>query len=124
MDITHQIKQLFKDIRSHHTLVHHITNYVTVNDCANIVLAIGANPVMADDVNEVEDMVSICNALVINIGTLNDRTIESMLKAGKKANDLGIPVVLDPVGAGATPFRFHTVEKLLQEHYNKSFKSK
>ena len=115
MDITHQIKQLFQDIRSHHTLVHHITNYVTVNDCANIVLAIGANPVMADDVNEVEDMVSICNALVINIGTLNDRTIESMLKAGKKANDFGIPVVLDPVGVGATPFRFHTVEKLLQE---------
>jgi len=96
-------------------LVHHITNYVTVNDCANVVLAIGANPVMADDPVEVEDMVSICDALVINIGTLNERTVSSMIKAGKKANAKNIPVILDPVGVGATPFRFETAANLLKE---------
>ncbi len=114
MDITSKIDQLFEAVRTHRTLVHHITNYVTVNDCANVVLAIGANPVMADESREVEDMVSICNALVLNIGTLNERTIESMIKAGKKANALGIPVVLDPVGVGATPFRFQTTKNLLE----------
>ncbi len=115
MDIVAQLKELFHEVRSKRTLIHHITNYVTVNDCANVVLAIGANPVMADDPSEVEDMVSICNALVINIGTLNERTIASMLKAGKKANELGIPIVLDPVGVGATPFRFQTAKVLLSE---------
>ena len=115
MDMVSRLEKLFDTVRSKRTLIHHITNYVTVNDCANVVLAIGANPVMADDPQEVEDMVSICNALVINIGTLNERTVTSMLKAGKKANELGIPVVLDPVGVGATPFRFESAKKLLQE---------
>jgi len=110
-----QISALFKEIRTKRTLVHHITNYVTVNDCANVVLAIGANPVMADDPLEVEDMVSICDALVINIGTLNERTVSSMIKAGKRANEKNIPVILDPVGVGATPFRFQTAESLLKE---------
>jgi hydroxyethylthiazole kinase len=110
-----QISALFKEIRTKRTLVHHITNYVTVNDCANVVLAIGANPVMADDPVEVEDMVSICDALVINIGTLNERTVSSMIKAGKRANEKNIPVILDPVGVGATPFRFKTAETLLKE---------
>ncbi len=96
-------------------LVHNITNYVTVNDCANILLACGASPIMADDVNEVEEITSICNALVINIGTLNERTILSMLKAGRKANALGHPVVLDPVGAGASSFRTATTFQLLKE---------
>ena len=114
MDITPQIRELLRKIRSQRTLVHHITNYVTVNDCANVVLAIGANPVMADDAQEVEEMVSICNALVINIGTLNERTLDSMLKAGKKANELSIPIVLDPVGVGATSFRFGAIERLLE----------
>jgi len=110
-----EISALFKEIRTKRTLVHHITNYVTVNDCANVVLAIGANPVMADDPEEVEDMVSICDALVINIGTLNERTVSSMIKAGKRANEKNIPVILDPVGVGATPFRFQTAETLLKE---------
>ena len=115
MDIIAQLGKLLEDVRSKRTLIHHITNYVTVNDCANVVLAIGANPVMADDPREVEDMVSICNALVINIGTLNERTVASMIKAGKRANALNIPVVLDPVGVGATPFRFESAKALLEE---------
>lgn len=115
MDMVSQLKELFHEVRSKRTLIHHITNYVTVNDCANVVLAIGANPVMADELGEVEEMVGICNALVINIGTLNERTVSSMVKAGKRANLLGIPVVLDPVGVGATPFRFESAKSLLQE---------
>lgn len=96
-------------------LIHNITNYVTVNDCANILLACEASPIMADDINEVEEITSICNALVINIGTLNERTIQSMLKAGKKANELGHIVVLDPVGAGASTLRTSTTFQLLKE---------
>lgn len=96
-------------------LVHNITNYVTVNDCANALLALGASPIMADDQNEVEDIISICNALVINIGTLNERTIAAMIRAGKKANELGKPVILDPVGAGASQLRTEAVFKLLKE---------
>lgn len=85
----------FANVRAKSPLVHNITNYVTVNDCANMVLACGASPIMADDAAEVEDITTICGGLNINIGTLNSRTIESMLKAGKKANALGHPVVLD-----------------------------
>ena len=96
-------------------LVHNITNYVTVNDCANIILACGGSPIMADDLNEVEDITSICNSLVINIGTLNESTILSMIKAGKKSNELNHPVILDPVGIGASEFRMYTVSKLLEE---------
>lgn len=96
-------------------LVHNITNYVTVNDCANIILACGGSPIMADDLNEVEDITSICNSLVINIGTLNESTILSMIKAGKKSNELNHPVILDPVGIGASKFRMYTVSKLLEE---------
>ncbi|MDP4151857.1 MAG: hydroxyethylthiazole kinase [Bacillota bacterium] len=107
--------ELISEVRSKKPLVHHITNYVTVNDCANIVLAIGASPIMADDIGEVEDIVSISSVLVINIGTLNSRTINSMIAAGKKANELKIPVVLDPVGAGASPLRNDTVNKLISE---------
>ncbi len=95
-------------------LVHHITNYVTVNDCANACLAIGASPIMADEATEVCDITAIASSLVINIGTLNERTVASMLKAGMKANECGIPVVLDPVGAGASGFRNETAAKLLE----------
>lgn len=109
------IVQALKDVREKSPLVHQITNYVTVNDCANITLAIGASPVMADDINEVEDMVSIASALVINIGTLNSNTVKSMIAAGKKANELGVPVVLDPVGVGATPFRNKVGAELIKE---------
>ncbi|MEQ8199270.1 MAG: hydroxyethylthiazole kinase [Clostridiaceae bacterium] len=113
MKINKKIGLLLEKIREKGPLVHHLTNYVTVNDCANITLAIGASPVMADDINEVKDMVSLASSLVINIGTLNSRTVESMLAAGKKANERGIPVILDPVGAGATPYRTEVAKKIL-----------
>ncbi|MEW6723831.1 MAG: hydroxyethylthiazole kinase [Bacillota bacterium] len=102
-------------IREKKPLVHHITNYVTVNDCANTTLAIGALPVMAHSPDEVEDMVSLAQALVLNIGTLDNSQVAVMIKAGQKANSLGIPVVLDPVGAGATPYRTRTAETILNE---------
>ena len=107
--------ELFENVRNTCPLIHNITNYVTVNDCANMVLACGASPIMADDAAEVEDITSICGGLNINIGTLNSRTITSMLLAGKKANQLGHPVVLDPVGAGASTLRTGTALRLLQE---------
>lgn len=102
-------------VREKSPLVHCITNYVTVNDCANAVLAIGASPIMADDIDEVEDITSISSSLVINIGTLNSRTIKSALCAGKTANKLNIPVVFDPVGAGASKLRNEAVKQLLSE---------
>ena len=100
-------------VRSAHPLIHNITNYVTVNDCANVLLACGGSPIMADDAAEVEEITSICSGLNINIGTLNERTIKSMLLAGKKANELSHPVVLDPVGAGASSLRTNTAKLLL-----------
>ncbi len=114
-ELIEQITKMLEDVRTKKPLVHHITNYVTVNDCANIVLAIGASPIMADDIDEVEAITSISSALVLNIGTLNRRTVESMLAAGKKANALGIPVVFDPVGAGASQLRNQTTERILEE---------
>ena len=114
MDIKEGLKEVFASLQKKRALVHHITNYVTVNDCANVVLAIGASPIMADEISEVEEMVGICDALVLNIGTANERTIASMLKAGSAANAKGIPVVLDPVGIGATAFRHTSVETLMK----------
>lgn len=106
---------MLKNVRSIHPLVHNITNYVTVNDCANALLSLGASPIMADDEEEVEEITAISNALVINIGTLNSRTVKSMILAGRKANQLNIPVVLDPVGAGASKLRTETAFRLLEE---------
>ena len=106
---------IFKNVRKKSPLIHNITNYVTVNDCANIVIACGASPIMADDKDEVAEITTICAGLNINIGTLNSRTIDSMLIAGKKANELGHPVVLDPVGAGASRLRTNTALKILGE---------
>lgn len=107
--------ELLENVRRQAPLIHNITNYVTVNDCANILLACGASPIMADDLEEAEEITSICGGLNINIGTLNQRTIPAMLAAGKKANTLGHPVILDPVGAGASALRTETALKLLQE---------
>lgn len=112
MDRIKQIGGILGEIKERVPLVHHITNYVTVNDCANVVLAIGASPIMADDVAEVEEIVSIADALVLNMGTLNQRTVASMISAGKRANSLGIPVIFDPVGAGASRFRSETARKI------------
>ena len=103
-----------KQIRKTQPLIHCMTNYVVANFTANGLLAIGASPVMADEIAEVEEMVTISNALLINIGTINTRTKEAMLVAGKKANELGTPVVLDPVGVGATTFRQQVVKELLE----------
>ncbi len=111
--IVNQTVDLLGQLRRKKPLVHNITNYVTVNDCANIILAIGASPIMADDIGEAADITAISSALVINIGTLNHRTVEAMLASGKKANELGIPVVLDPVGAGASNLRNATVKQIL-----------
>src|SRR2546425_12875219 len=86
-------------IHEQRPLVHHITNMVVMNDTANITLAIGASPVMAHALEEVEEMVKLARALVLNIGTLTPEQILAMLRAGQRANDLGIPIVLDPVGA-------------------------
>lgn len=109
------LNKMLENVRKQTPLVHCITNYVTVNDCANILLACGGSPIMADDSQEVEEITSICDGLVINIGTLNKNTIESMILAGKKANSLGRPVILDPVGAGASTLRTQTVQRLLDE---------
>ena len=106
---------LLDEIRSKKPLIHHITNYVTVNDCANITICVGASPVMADSIDEVEEMTGIANALVLNIGTLSAPLIDSMIAAGKSANRKGIPVILDPVGIGATKFRTDSVLRLLKE---------
>lgn len=115
MELISKIIENLKEVRDKSPLVHHITNYVTVNDCANIVLALGGSPVMADDIKEVEEMVSFASSLVINIGTLNERTISSMIKAGIKANELNIPVILDPVGVGATGLRTEATKILLEK---------
>jgi len=115
MEINKKIIELLNSVKEKNPLVHHITNYVTVNDCANITLAIGGSPVMAEDINEVCDMVSLSSALVINIGTLNSMSVKSMLQAGKRANELNVPVILDPVGAGATSYRTETAKKIISE---------
>lgn len=115
MELYNKLNTILEKIKKERPLVHHITNYVTVNDCANAVLALGGSPVMADDIKEVEEMVSIASSLVLNIGTLNERTIESFILAGRRANQLGVPVVLDPVGVGATTLRNQTVERILKE---------
>ncbi len=106
--------KILSNVQNTCPLVHNITNYVTVNDVANIILACGASPIMSDDIQEVEEITSICGGLNINIGTLNERTIRSMLKAGKKANELGHKVLLDPVGAGASALRTNTAIDLLK----------
>lgn len=108
------LQEMLENVRKNCPLIHNITNYVTVNDCANILLACGGSPIMADDAEEAEEITSICGGLNINIGTLNQRTIPAMHLAGKKANALGHPVVLDPVGAGASALRTKTAKELIE----------
>ena len=102
-------------LREARPLIHQITNYVVMNETANATLALGALPVMAHAAEEVEEMVGLAGALVLNIGTLSDRWIEAMLLAGRAANEREIPIVLDPVGAGATRYRTETAKRLLDE---------
>ncbi len=101
-------------VREEKPLVHNITNFVVMNYTANALLACGASPVMAHAAEEVEEMVSLAKALVLNIGTLSSPWIEAMHKAGKRANELHVPVILDPVGAGATRFRTDSAKQLIQ----------
>lgn len=102
-------------VREQTPLIHHITNLVVTNVTANVTLAVGASPVMAHAREEVADMVKAAGALVLNIGTLSPELVEAMVTAGKKANESGIPVILDPVGAGATPLRTESAEKIFNE---------
>jgi hydroxyethylthiazole kinase len=102
-------------VRERNPLVHQITNYVTVNDCANMTICFGASPVMSHAPEDVVDMIKIASVLVLNIGTLDEKQIEGMLAAANGAKKCGIPIVLDPVGAGATPYRTQTAERFMNE---------
>lgn len=102
-------------VRSQNPLIHNITNIVAAHFSANGLLAVGASPIMADSIEEMEELAALSSALVLNIGTLDAGKIEAMLVAGRSANRAGVPVVLDPVGAGATAFRRDTVQTLLRE---------
>jgi len=104
-----------KKVREKRPLIHNITNYVVMNYTANALLACGASPVMAHAAEEVEEMVSLAGALVLNIGTLTPQWVEAMLRAGKKANALKVPIVLDPVGSGATRLRTDSAKRLARE---------
>lgn len=109
-----KIGHFIADIREQNPLVHHITNYVTVNDCANVMLAIGGSPVMADEIKEVAAITGLASSLVINMGTLNERTVPAMMLAGKTANQKNIPLIFDPVGVGASSFRNQIAEELIK----------
>lgn len=112
-ELAHRAGAVLARLREQRPLIHHITNLVVMNDTANVTLHLGALPVMAHAAEEVADMVALASALVLNIGTLTPAWIESMLLAGQAANQRGIPVVFDPVGAGATPLRTATSRRLL-----------
>lgn len=105
----------FNVTRGKNPLVHHITNYVTVNDCANVCICAHGSPVMTDEADDIPQMTKIASSLVLNIGTLNNRTVESMIIAGKVANDSKIPIVFDPVGVGATSYRTDVASRIIGE---------
>jgi hydroxyethylthiazole kinase len=105
--------QILSRVRNTSPLVHNITNFVVMNSSANILLAVGASPVMAHSLSEVEEMTGIAGALVLNIGTLEGKWVDAMILAGKTANKKGIPIILDPVGSGATAFRTESVKRIL-----------
>ncbi len=114
MELIDQICIDLEKIRSSKPLVHSITNFVVMNETANATLCIGALPIMSHAIEEVEEMVGISSALVLNIGTLTHEWIDAMEIAGKRANEIGIPVILDPVGAGATKLRTESSKRLLE----------
>jgi hydroxyethylthiazole kinase len=119
MDLNKKTSVFYDLIKKKSPLIHNITNFVVMNSSANILLAAGASPVMAHAVEEVEEMSSYSDALVLNIGTLSEKWIDAMIMAGKTANRKNIPVILDPVGSGATRFRTETVKRILSEvHVN------
>ena len=106
---------IFEKIKTERPVVHSITNKVTMNDCANIILALKASAIMAMDASEVAEVTSVSKALCINIGTPDINSADAMVNAGKKANELGIPVLLDPVGAGISQLRKDILKKLMNE---------
>ena len=115
MDLKQTTARLLAKIKTNAPLIHNITNYVVMNSSANILLAIGASPVMAHCMSEVEEMTAMAGAVVLNIGTLQEDWVEAMIVAAQKANAKGIPVILDPVGAGATTLRTSAVHKIMAQ---------
>lgn len=109
------MREYLENVRNTVPLVHNITNYVTVNDVANVLLACGGSPIMSDEAEDVEDITTVCGGLNINIGTLHKTSIEGMFRAGRKANELAHPILLDPVGAGASALRTDTALGLMRE---------
>lgn len=114
-DMAEKAAQNLSRIRAKKPLIHNITNFVVMNSTANVLLACGASPVMAHAPEEVEEMVSFADALVLNIGTLTPYWIDSMVKAGRRANEIGVPVILDPVGSGATSLRTRSAKRIMNE---------
>ena len=115
-DLLKKIDETLKDIREKNALTHCITNSVTINDCANAVLAIGGSPFMAEDAEELEEVVTIADVLVINIGKLSKEQIESMHISSKTANKTNTPIILDPVGVGVTELRNKTTMDLINDY--------
>lgn len=107
--------EMLQNVRENRPLVHCITNYVTANDCANLLLACGGSAIMADEMEEVEEVTSLCGGLVLNLGTPNPRKVEAMLRAGREANRMGRPVVFDPVGVGCSAFRREAGSRILEQ---------
>ncbi|MGE4215263.1 MAG: hydroxyethylthiazole kinase [Anaerotignaceae bacterium] len=114
-DFSAKLNCILKNIRKTKPVIHHITNFVTINDCANITTALGASPVMAYNKDEVVEITSLSNALVLNLGTPDASRYDAVTLSGKTANSLNIPVVIDPVGIGATPFRQNGIKQLFNE---------
>lgn len=115
MELMEEAGRALMLLRQQRPLIHHITNFVTMTDCANVTLAVGASPTMTNAVEEVAEMAGAAKALVLNLGTLQQWTVEAMLTAGKAAAMKGVPIVLDPVGAGGTRFRTEAALRLLEE---------
>ncbi len=108
------MEKIFENVSNNVSLIHSITNYVTVNDVANVILASKASPIMADEKQEVSEITNICDALLLNIGTLNERVVTSMMIAGETANKKGIPIIFDPVGAGASTYRSEVAKNIVK----------
>jgi hydroxyethylthiazole kinase len=115
MEMKHTTTEILETVRTRAPLVHNITNLVVMNASANILLALGASPVMAHSRQEAAEMAAMAGALVLNIGTLSEKWVEAMVLAAKAANQRGIPVILDPVGAGATAYRTGSVRHILDQ---------
>lgn len=107
-----QIYHYLQEIRRRQPLIHSMTNSVTIHDMADALIAVGASPMMAVEIKEVGDIQSFSQALILNIGTLTEERLKAMLEAGRAANKQGVPIILDPVGAGATRFRSEAVHQL------------